>query len=128
MFRLGVVFIACGVLLGCTAAQTDSGVRTALDALATVVEPAYAFAVDACVARQSLIAAAAERREITARQADEEMEPVRQKCQLMRRTFDGIRVRHEEARVFVEDGKLEQARARLDAIKTEWASIAGGVP
>ena len=121
-----LTFLLC--MPGCRRPSAEREVRTALDAVARAVDPAYAFAVDACLARQNLVAEAAESKEIPSLEADRQIASIRVKCDRTRNTFELIRRAHEEAAELIEAGKLQEAQARLDAIVEAWRSLRGDEP
>lgn len=120
-----VVFMAAtpGCRAHTTSAETE--VRSALNVLAGVVDPAYEFAVDACIARQSQIADAVEHKELSPFDGDAMIASVRQRCAKMRATFDLIRRSHTEAAALVEAGKVTEAQRQIDAALEAWRSLKG---
>lgn len=116
---LGALF----ALTSCATRGTETRVASALDALARVVDPAYGFAVDACVTKQTLIADATERKELTHADGTRQLSEVREKCRRARVLFDAIRRTHDEARDLVERGQIEAAEKKLAAIISMWADL-----
>jgi len=118
----------------CTAQQqtADAHVRTALNAFEVVVDPAYAFSVDACAAHQLHFAKEVEAGRMTPAQSDVALEPVRTRCQATRRAFDAIRQAQDEAADLVEAGRVQEAEELLVQIRARWAALGatsdGGVP
>jgi hypothetical protein len=106
-----------------TAGPADARVRSALDVFALVVDPAYAFAVDACIAREALVADQVEAGKTAIDAATAELRNIRARCQATRRTFDSIRANHDRARELVEDGQLEEAERQLEQVRREWTEL-----
>lgn len=130
-FVTGIVLAVAAVhWAGCSGAQgtADARVRSALDMVAVVVDPAYAFAVDGCAARQALVADAVEAGRTSPDEGLRELGPIRARCQATRRAFDAIRAGHAEAARLVEAGELARAEALLAEIRAEWTALKGGVP
>lgn len=121
-----LLFASCWA--SCSPAQgtTDARVRSALDLLAVVVDPAYGFAVDACIARETLVAEAVEDGRTSPDAGLTELGAVRARCQATRRAFDAIRAGHERARALVEAGKVLEAEQALDEVRAEWRELQGG--
>jgi hypothetical protein len=124
---LGIVLAVMTVnLVGCSGASTaDARVRSALDVLVLVVDPAYSFAVDACAARQLLIAEEVEGGRMTPDDADVALRPIRARCHATRRAFDAIREAQDQAATLVEAGKVEEAEQMLDQVRARWAALRG---
>jgi hypothetical protein len=106
---------------GASGSSAEREIRSALNVVAGAVDPAYDFAVDACLARQSLIAKA-----VPSLEADRMLAVVRARCHKARATFDLIRRAHAEALALVEAGQITEAERRLDAIAEAWRSLKGG--
>jgi hypothetical protein len=111
---------------GASGSSAEREIRSALNVVAGAVDPAYDFAVDACLARQSLIADAAESKAVPSLEADRMLAVVRARCHKARATFDLIRRAHAEALALVEAGQITEAERRLDAIAEAWRSLKGG--
>lgn len=105
---------------------SEGEIRGSLNLVARTVDPAYDFAVDACLARQNLIVDAVEHKQIGTLEGDRQIAAVRVRCDRARATFDLIRRSHDEARRLIDDGQLEAAQRKLDEIIEAWRSLKGG--
>ncbi len=114
-------------MVGCAAQQgREARLRGALDVMAQVVDPAYALAVDGCIARETLIVDAAERGDVRPLDADRMIGEVRVRCNRLRVSFDAIRHVHARAAELVEQGAIDEAQAQLDRIEQLWRDIQEG--
>lgn len=129
-FVAGLVLAVAAIhMTGCkTQGTADARVRSALDAFAVVVDPAYSFAVDACATRQEHVAEEVEAGRLKPAEADVVLRPIRARCHATRQAFDAIRASHDQAAQLVEDGELQKAEAVLDDIRARWLELKGDVP
>lgn len=118
----------CGSSCAGPTSTLDVKVRSALDTMALVVDPAYAFAVDGCIARETLVADLVEAGKTSPDAGVAELRGIRTKCHATRRAFDAIRASHTEAARLVEAGELERAEAVLGEIRNRWMELKGGAP
>lgn len=114
-----VHWAGCGSNGGSAEAQT----RTALDAFALAVEPAWSFSNEACAVRQRAIASDVEAGKLTPAESQELLVPVRQRCHAMKRAFQAIREAQDQAADLVEAGKLQEAEAWLERLRERWAAL-----
>jgi hypothetical protein len=123
---LAVVVLA--IATGCNgqATSADARVRSALDLLAVVVDPAYKMAMDSCVSRESLLADQAETGRLTVVEADKQLTGVRRRCERQRRIFEDIREGHDEAVKLVEAGAVADAEKTLERVRYAWQDLAAG--
>lgn len=110
----------------CSHKQNVVRIEATLDAVARAVDPAYEFAVDSCIVRQTLVVQAVEAKEVTPLVADSQIATLRSRCARVRAAFEIIRRSHDEARRLIEEGKLDLAQKRLDAIAEAWRELKGG--
>lgn len=126
--RLRLLLLAVCVLLAggaCSPSTADVRVRSALDVLADVIDPASQLAAESCLARQEASTTEAEAGRITADEATKEVAAIRERCDAIRAVFDEMRKRHDQARALVEQGAVEQAAAELERIRVEWQALRG---
>jgi len=120
------------VLMMCCSAQqqtADARVRSALDMLAVVVDPAYQLAMGSCMARETLIADQAEAGKLTVVEADKQLTGVRRTCERQRATFEAIRGGHDLAAQQVEAGAVEDAEKTIERVRYAWSDLTSkGVP
>lgn len=117
-----VLFAFC-----CSGARmsADARVRSALELLAVVVDPAYRLAVDNCIARETLVVERAEARVLAVDEADRQLAAIREGCHRRRRIFESIRELHDEASRQVESGFVEDAEKTLERLRAEWTRLKG---
>jgi tRNA A37 methylthiotransferase MiaB len=109
-----------------TDTHADTRVRTALDVLAQVIDPAYSVAMDGCIARQEIATAEAESGLVTLEHAQATIAQVRVRCERVRDGFETIRIHHDQAVRSVEAGKLDQAELLLEQIRADWSALRVG--
>jgi hypothetical protein len=126
--KAGVAMVAAGIslLTACSLGSAGTHVRTTLDVLAGVVDPAYSVAMDGCIASQEVAVAQAEVGISSAEQAGAVIARVRARCDRVRAGFETIRLHHDEARRFVEAGELDQAEKLLEQIQADWRELPRG--
>jgi hypothetical protein len=112
----------------CSAQQqtADARVRSALDLLAVVVDPAYRMAMDSCVSRETLLADQAEAGKLSVVEADKQLTSMRRKCERQRRIFEDIREGHNEAAKLVEAGAVGDAEKTLERVRWAWQDLGAG--
>lgn len=129
LLALALLFTTCcGSSCAGPASTVDAKVRSALDTVALFVDPAYAFAVDSCIARERLVADNVEAGKTSPDAGVAELRDIRTKCHATRRAFDQIRSAHTEAVRLVEAGELERAEAVLGDIRNRVNELNGGAP
>lgn len=128
MSRLLSIVLAALLACSCAAQDVDARVRSALDVLADVIDPASELAAQGCIAAQETEVSEAEAGRTTAAQAGERIQRIRVRCRALRDAFDAMRTRHDQARRLVEQGALEQAGQVVEEIRAEWRQISGGAP
>lgn len=110
----------------CAERHAAARIDSALDVVARAVDPAYEFAIDACVTRQTLVADAVEKKEISVPTGDAQIAEIRARCERVRQAFELIRRSHSEARTLLSEENITEAQRRLDAIAEAWRSLKGG--
>jgi hypothetical protein len=125
---IGCMF-AVALLLGvsCCTGANDNRVRTALDVLADTIDPAYAFAMDACAEREAREVDAVRSGGSTFARAESAIEDIRARCDRVRDAFDSMRKAHAEAVTLVDQGEVKQAAERVEDVRGMWRTLAGGV-
>jgi len=127
MVRDTVIMLLLLLAYACaTDTHVDTRVRSALDVLAQVIDPAYSLAMDGCIARQEVATAEAESGLATVEHAQATIAQVRVRCDRVREGFETIRIHHEQAVRSVEAGELEQAEHILEQIRLDWAALRAG--
>jgi hypothetical protein len=110
-------------------ATADTRVRTALDVLAQVIDPAYSVAMDGCIVPQQVAVAQAEAGLVTLEHAQATIDHVRARCESVREGFEQIRYHHEQAVKSADAGELDQAQLLLEQIRADWTALrVGGAP
>ena len=125
LLRVAMVAAGLSLLTACSGASADARVRTALDLLAEVVDPAFALAMDGCIAPQEVAAAQAEAGRVTAAQASAVIAKVRARCGQLRESFETIRLHRDEAQRLIEAGDLDRAEKLLEQIRADWRELPG---
>jgi hypothetical protein len=117
---LGIIHLS-----GCTrTGSAEAEVQTALDVLADVISPASRIAADTCTTRERAELAEAKAGDITVAEARAAIQVVRERCDVLRETFERMRVAHADARKLVDEGAVDRARARLEEVRGLWRSLA----
>jgi hypothetical protein len=109
--------------LSACAGTAESKTRTALDAVALSVEPAYSAAMSACVDRQQAVLEAARADMISPDVALVEFNAISQRCHRTRAAFEVVRLMHNEAADLVEAGKLAEAKQALAELLQAWRAL-----
>jgi len=110
-------------LSACTrGAEGEASVRSALNAYATVIDPASRLAFEACAQRQLAIASDVRAGKLGEAEGRAQVADVRARCVATRAVFDAMRSAHDEAVRAVEAGVLAEARDKLEAIRLQWES------
>ncbi len=119
------VIFSVGCATGCraTAGQTEPAVRSALDAFALVVEPAWDATNEVCAVKQEMVAAEVEARRLTPDQGDAQNAATRARCHELTRVFQAIRRAHDQAADLVEAGRIQEAEAWLVRLQDEWREL-----
>lgn len=110
------------VPLGACARQTtlEARVQSALDAYATVIDPASRLAYEACAQRQLAIASDVRAGKLSEPEGRAQVAGVRARCVAIRAAFDLMRESHDEAVHAVETGAYQEARDKLEVIRAQW--------
>lgn len=106
---------------GC--ATLDTGARTALNALADVVDPAWQLAEQACLARQQVPIAREKAGLLKPDETNAQLASIRANCDVVTSRFASIRALHEQGKQLVESGDVAKAGAILDDIRAKWREI-----
>lgn len=129
--KTAIYLIAIIVLFSCAAGRqtADARVRSALDLLAVVIDPAYRIAMDDCVSRETHLVDLEEAGRLSHEVAGQKLQQIRAVCHGRRRAFAAIREGHEEAVKMVEAGRLEEAQSMLERVRDTWGDVVqGGSP
>jgi hypothetical protein len=122
---LALLLLVCVCCCGSTQQQSaDARVRSALDLLAVVVDPAYQIAMQHCTSREMLLADQAETGRLQLAEAERQLAAIRLTCARRRRAFDVIRQGHELAAQQVEAGAVLDAERTLDQVRVAWHDVA----
>lgn len=132
---LAYVFtLACACLLviataeGCAAAGTqEARVRTALEVLHDVIDPAYDFADQACTARERQ---AVERYEKPPHdpQAKADYYAIKSRCVDTREAFRAMRAAHDRAAALLEQGDVRDAALEIERVRETWRAFEESKP
>lgn len=124
--RAALFVLALLVCTSCAGRQTrETQVRTALDVLGEVIDPAYSLAVDGCIARQGEAVKRAEAGDPTGRS---DYRSIQAHCDAAADVFDQIRIAHHEAAVLVERGELAAAEDKLNKVRELWRGLREHTP
>lgn len=108
--------------------STEVQVRTALNLLAEVIDPAYELAMNGCVLRGDAVLREGEAGNKSATATEVELAAISTRCHRVRETFELMRVRHDQARALVATGLMSEAKARLADIQQAWRELRETVP
>lgn len=120
-----VLVAACtgGIRSSSTVSPAELAIRGGLDMAATVVDPAYALAVEGCKTEERFYLARAEADVSSIAAARADLTRARARCDRIVAAFEEIRGWHELAGAALEDGKLKTAQAELDKIVEAWRTL-----
>jgi uncharacterized membrane protein len=121
---LGILLVR--VLSGCahnSQGSTETQLYTALDIIADSVDPASQLAKSACVARERAEVDAVKKGESNTGRAEEALKIVRARCDVLKSTFDRIRIAHADAVRLVREGAVEKAQEKLAELRQLWQSL-----
>lgn len=135
MIREAVRIVALGLVLaalavhwvgGCVPASSGAArVQSAITVLAEVVDPAYALAVDGCLARERVEIAlerdAGQARDVT----DQNRAAIQQRCDEVRAAFAMMRGLLAAAEDALDEGNVAYAEERLGEVRELWAGLKG---
>lgn len=130
LYVIGLYGLAlCSMLSpACALHQTgspDDQVRTALDVLADVINPASALASEACHAQKEAITSAVEAHTLAAPTGAAQLEVAIAHCKQLEFSFNEIRNLHGEASSFIESGQLVLAQQKLADLRNTWKNLEG---
>lgn len=100
--------------------STELRARTALDAIADIVDPAYQLAMQGCVQLEDQAMTLGELDARTPAQTEAAIGAISSRCHVTRDAFDKIRSTHDQAVAYVEDGKFDQALQQLEEMREAW--------
>ena len=120
-----VVILLIAVFAACAhkTQSTETYVRSALDVLADVIDPAYALAVDGCVEREKAELAAERSGSQKSAVTDENLRAIRGRCDQVRAAFERIRDAHTDAAERVEAGAIDDAKEKIEEARKQWATL-----
>lgn len=118
------LLIALALLAGC-AGSLETKTRTALDAIALTVQPAYTHAMALCVDQEQATVLSARMGHTTPDEALNSFEGISQRCHRTRAAFEAIKSLHESAAELLEAGKLSEAEQVLSELEYAWAALRG---
>jgi hypothetical protein len=123
---LGLGVSGWGVLHGCSGSLQDARTESALNVMAQVIDPAYAAATDACLAKQAAITDEVGRGAITVDQARGLIRATRDDCDRVETAFERIRALHEAAKIAYREGQRDQLEQALRKLTEAWTTLKGG--
>lgn len=109
----------------CIPGQADARARSALDALAKVVDPAWALAEDSCLASQRVVAARETSGLTQPVATTAALTTIRARCDVVTDAFERIRAAHMDARRLLDEGKVSDAERLLEQILAQWRALQG---
>lgn len=104
-------------------ASPELTVRTSLDVLADVIDPASQIASEACTAQKEAITSSVEAHKTPPAAGASQLEAAIERCNVLRLAFDRIRSLHSQAAGYVNSGQLTQASARLAELRQSWRGL-----
>ena len=110
-------------LTSCVA--SDVRTRSALDALAEVVDPAWSLAESACMQAQMVVAARERAGLFKPLETDASLLSIRERCDIITGLFERIRAEHMEARTRLSRGDVYGANELLQGIRAHWRALQG---
>lgn len=129
-----VFVVACASLLivatsacGGSVQQREMQVRTALEVLHDVIDPAYDFADQACTAREREAVERYEKPPHPA-QAKADYYAIKERCVQTRQAFRAMRDAHARAAQLLEDGQVRQAAIEVERVRETWRALEKGKP
>lgn len=128
--RRAILLLLVALVASCVghSQSAEPAVRSALNALADVVDPAYGLAVDGCAEREQAELQAEKAGAQSAALTDQHLKAIRARCDLIRSIFEQIRDAHIAAVSLVEAGAVEGAEKKLAEVKDLWRKLARVAP
>lgn len=117
--------LALALLLTACAGSLEQRTRTTLDAISVVVDPAYAAAMDGCIASERAVLETA-RVQGYKPAYSEQFEQASARCHQVRIAFEAIRALHDEAAHQLEAGAIREAQATIQRLLAAWRALKGG--
>jgi len=118
---LALFLITCCVPGSSSTAELRA--RTALNALADVVDPAYDLAMLGCRDLEDRVMREGEAGQRSAVSTETTIAAISQRCHKVRSAFDELRAYHEQAVQLVMRGDYEQALAILQQTREAWQTL-----
>jgi hypothetical protein len=115
-----LLYACCAPLGGTTA---DAHVRTALNVLADVIDPAAELVKRGCQDEHAATLREVEAGKRTAVGAEDQINATSRRCNAQLEVFDGMRKKHELARGAVEAGRVEEAEHLIESIRQTWREL-----
>ena len=96
---------------------------TTLQILGAAIDPAYAVAMDGCIAEQAALLGQAEAHALTVPEARALIDVVRERCHHAREVFEGLRMIHRAAINALEQGDTEDADRFTQELEQAWEGL-----
>lgn len=131
-----VVAVICMLSACCATTSTsstpratlDTQVRTSLDVLADIIDPAYQVAMRSCRERGELAMNDGEAGRATGAETEAAVATIVARCHRVANAFEAIRLYHDEAVGRVEAGELVEAERLVERIRDVWRSLREDTP
>jgi hypothetical protein len=120
------LLVITSLLVGCCGYRGESkevAVRSALDVLADVVDPASKLARSTCDAKEELELARTRAGEVKAAETQAKFEVIRKRCDKVHENIELLRAMHEEAVERFEKGDLDAAMTRVEQARAMFRDL-----
>lgn len=119
--------VAVHYVSGCAPAASSGAARvqSAVTVLAEVVDPAYALAVDGCLARERVEIEADRAETQPPEVTDRNRAAIQARCNEVRGAFDTMRALLAAAEGALDEGNVTYAEERLGEVRELWAKLKG---
>lgn len=120
-----IALLALAAWSACAAERNvvDARIRSALDVLADVIDPAYQLAIDGCIANERAAVAEEKAGRSSSPETDRVFAAIRGRCDATREAFERLRITHSEAVRLVAEGSVERAAERLAELRRIWLAL-----
>lgn len=128
-FSLCAFFVALSPACALGAqAGPEERVRTSLDVLADVIDPASQIASEGCTAKKEAIVASVEANKVAPKKGQLELDQAIEQCNLQALAFGRMRRLHTEASQLVQAGNIAAAQDRIGSLREAWRGLGDSAP
>jgi hypothetical protein len=126
VLTLVLLCACCATSSGATSA--DARVRSSLDLLADIIDPAYALAMQGCRESGEIAMQKGAMGKQSQIETENEINDIFARCHRAHSAFEMIRVYHNQATSRVEAGDIKEAEELVERIRESWRSLREDAP